>query len=374
MRQLRNTSTKCEKPLCHRTGSSSILLLRIAHPWIKSKGKIMMKGVLLVSVSSVALAASAPAVMAADLAPRAFVTKAPFLEPSSTWWIEGGLQTLSGGDTAIAGFNNPGFVTPATTSGWNIAGGVDYRLDAWWHVSAAYRYGRNKSRTTNGAPIAVFGVPTTPAATSIIPLAFAGSNSASHEETNWVADFMVGRDIGLGLGKSQVKFGVRVAEIRGKTNGSASFQVPTAATSTPAFITHTRSYQQTNRFLGAGPRLAIEGSAPIGGAWSVDYMGGVAALYGHQSVNQTVTVANIGGVANCLAGCPINFGSIDDGFIFNTDAMLGLGYAFTPYAKLSLNYRVDAYFNALRVIDANNNVDNVNRVYHGPNLRLTVNY
>jgi hypothetical protein len=58
----------------------------------------------------------------------------------------------------------------------------------------------------------------------------------------------------------------------------------------------------------------------------------------------------------------------------NTDAMLGIGYAFTPYAKVSLNYRVDAYFNAMRAFDINGNVVNVNRVYHGPNLRLTLTY
>jgi major outer membrane protein len=309
--------------------------------------------------------------MAADLAPRAFVSKAPYLEPALTWWVEGGLQAVDGGDPGgVAGL--PGFITQKGASGWSIAGGVDYRLDAWWHVSAALRYGSTKSRTTNSNPGAVFGVPTFDGlATS--PAAVVGSNSATHQETNWAADFMVGRDIGLGLGKSQVKFGLRVAEIRGKTNGVASWQVPTATFGSPtSTIAHTRAYQQTSRFLGGGPRLALEGSAPIGGAWFVDYMAGVAALYGVQSVNQTVTISNFGGVANCLAGCPVNFGSTDDKFVFNTDAMLGLGYAFTPHAKLSLNYRVDAYFNAMRVIDANNNVSNVNRVNHGPNLRLTV--
>ena len=64
----------------------------------------------------------------------------------------------------------------------------------------------------------------------------------------------------------------------------------------------------------------------------------------------------------------------NDGFVFNADGMLGLGYAFSPNIKLSANYRVDAYFDALRVVNSNNGVSNVNRIYHGPNLRLTVQY
>jgi hypothetical protein len=122
---------------------------------------------------------------------------------------------------------------------------------------------------------------------------------------------------------------------------------------------------------GAGPRLSVEGSAPVAAAWFVDYMAGVAALYSHRSAEQTVTT---NGGAVCLAGCPASFFSYDDGFVFNADAMLGIGYAFSPNAKISLNYRVDAYFDALRVIDITNNAVNVTRLYHGPGLRLTVNY
>ena len=106
-------------------------------------------------------------------------------------------------------------------------------------------------------------------------------------------------------------------------------------------------------------------------------MGGIAGLYGQRSVEQTVTPPLLNFISlqpfggNCLAGCPVHFASSSDGFVFNADGMLGLGYAFTPTAKLSLNYRVDAYFNALTVVNANNTVSNVNRIYHGPNLRLT---
>ena len=243
-------------------------------------------------------------------------------------------------------------------------------------MSADFRYGQNKKRGSNSFPDAVFAITGN-------TLSVPGTNSASRDEYNWAADFMVGRDIGLGGGPAQFKFGVRVAEIRSKTTGTAGWNVPNTTSATCINFLPTdfskcplreRSYVQTNRFLGAGPRLAIEGSAPIGGAWFVDYMGGIAGLYGKHSIVQTVTnIGEIGGV-HCLAGCPVNFASSSDGFVFNADGMLGLGYAFTPTAKLSLNYRVDAYFDALRVVNATNGVSNVNRIYHGPNMRLTFQY
>jgi hypothetical protein len=240
---------------------------------------------------------------------------------------------------------------------------VDYRLDPFWHVSADFRYGQNNKRGSNSNPLAKFIGTTTP---SPLTTNVRGINSANRDEFNWNADFMVGRDIGLGGGQSQFKFGVRIAEIRGKTTGAAAW----VQTTTTPNVAHAASYQQTNRFLGAGPRMAIEGSAPIGGAWFVDYMGGIAALYGARDLNQTIT--NTG--TTCLAGCPVNFASSSDGFVFNADGMLGLGYAFSPNVKLSANYRFDAYFDALRVVNTSNGVSNVNRIYHGPNLRLTVQY
>jgi hypothetical protein len=77
---------------------------------------------------------------------------------------------------------------------------------------------------------------------------------------------------------------------------------------------------------------------------------------------------------NCVAGCPVNASSNKNGFVFNSDAMAGLSYAFTPTARLLLNYRFDGYWNALRGFDANGNLTNLDRFYHGPMARLIVTY
>jgi len=80
---------------------------------------------------------------------------------------------------------------------------------------------------------------------------------------------------------------LRVADIWGQTNGSANwaFAVKTPPPRTGAY-TLTDNYQQTNKWIGAGPRLAIDGIVPLQGAWSIDYNGGVAALFGHGSGQQ----------------------------------------------------------------------------------------
>jgi hypothetical protein len=331
------------------------------------------KRFLLASVSIGALALSAPAVRAADLAPM----RARDVPHTWIFWLEGGAQGVTGIDPAVLGFN-PGYVTPKRQWGWNGAFGFDYRIDALWHASGSLRYGQSRTRVAPGsAPLGVFATPIFPTT----PIPFAGANTASRRETNWVADFMVGRDIGIGTNNPQLKVGLRVADIRGKTEGTAAWNIPPLfPTTTPTPTLHTRNYQQINHFFGAGPRLALEGSAQVGGSWFIDYMAGVAGLYSvHRSVEQTVTVSNIGpfvAVAPllCLAACPVPGTSETNGFVLNTDAMLGIGYAFTSYAKVSVNYRVDAYFNAVRTFDINGNTVNANRVYHGPNVRLTLTY
>ena len=103
-------------------------------------------------------------------------------------------------------------------------------------------------------------------------------------------------------------------------------------------------------------------------------MGGVAALVGPRSVNQTVSISNSGPAANCLSGCPQNLSNSSTGFVPNPDAMIGVSYALMPGMKLSLNYRVDAYLDALKIVDANNRIKNADRIYSGPNLRLTFNF
>lgn len=332
------------------------------------------KASLLAGVSVLAITVANPAaVVAADLPARpAMITKAPVLAPVSPWtfWVEGGLQHVGGGDPSIAGLT-PDFAPAKKAWGWSGAAALDYRINPFWHVSAGFRYGAHKSRTTNSIQNGLglySGSATSPTTTPAT-----GLNSATRKESNWVADFMVGRELGLGAGSSQFKVGLRVAHIKGTTDGAG--QLVTAGT-TPTVVNY--SYSQTSKFTGWGPRAALEGNMPLTGPWSIDYMVGAAALFGNRTIDQTATVNGIPSPGftflGCVSGCPGTFSNSSNGTVFNTDAMLGIAYAITPSAKLGLNYRVDYYANAMRTVDSAGNFSNTNRTYHGPNLRLTVNF
>jgi hypothetical protein len=341
------------------------------------------KVTLLAGVSALAIAAAHPeTALAADLPSRpALATKAPPATFRDRWsfWVEGGANGLVG-DPGVAGLTS--FDVDAKRWGWEGAIGVDYRFGAsGWLVSAQFRYGGHGSSSAANNPVGLFFPNGTPSITVV------GSNSASRKEHHWVADFMVGRDLGLGQGQQVAKFGVRVAEIRGKTTGSAHWNnVPGSPGITPASCptalpsycgSEVRDYQQTNQFLGVGPRLELDGTTPLGGAWSFDYMAGVAGLYGRRKVNQTVnisypTVPTFTPPAVLLSGGPISASSSSNGFVFNLDAMLGISYAINQNVSLMMNYRFDGYWNALRGYDTNGNVTNLNRFYHGPMIRLTV--
>lgn len=316
---------------------------------------------LLAGVSSIALAFAAPAAMAADLPVKAPPPVAAAAPSPWTWWVEGGAQGV-GGDPFVPALNPPFDAAPARW-GWDIAGGFDYRFDVIWHLSADFRYGSNGPRHFNSSQraCASTGIPT-----CFTPLS--GANSATRKETNWVADFMIGRDIGLGLGNSQIQGGVRIAEIRGKTDGVIAW-----ATLFPPPATNQSIYSQSNYFFGVGPRVALEGNDPLSGPWSIDYEFGVAGLFAHRSTSQTAVLTKAG-FPGCFVSCPINASTSSNGVVFNPDAMLGIAYAISATTKISLNYHVDAYFDALRVYNSAGAPSYTNRIYHGPSLRLTMQY
>ncbi len=81
-----------------------------------------------------------------------------------------------------------------------------------------------------------------------------------------------------------------------------------------------------------------------------------------------------GPVPVCLWGCPIAASSSANNTVFNADGQVGLAYAISQSAKLSLNYRIDGYWNALRGFNSAGVGTNLDRVYSGPTLKLTVAY
>lgn len=317
---------------------------------------------LLASVSALAiLAADGTQVRAQE---RAALNQS--LNESWNWWLEGG-GTSAGGSASYVGGSAPG-LGYGNGAGWEAAIGFDYRLDRLWHLSGQFRYGFNKIASKAASPVASFLVPSdTGARTVPTP----GSASASRREDHWLADFMVGREMNIGLGRTQAEVGVRIASLDGQTTGSAIWSVVQGFSSPPPPpLNQNAAFTQTNKFLGAGPRVAVEGSLPFFGGWSFYYDFGVAALLGDRSVVQSVTLFGPNGNP-CLNGCPINASSSDFGTVVNFDAEPGISYRLTRNWKLSANYRFDGYWHAVRTFDAANNIVDVNRFYQGAFLRVT---
>lgn len=299
-----------------------------------------LRAALFVSASVISLAVASPEVRAADLPAKPVYTKAAPLAPLPqwTWYIEGGAFNTSGGTL----FDLDGTKAKA---GWEGAIGLDYRIAASpWHISAQFRYG--KSRDRNSPLAGYFGAPGVYYGSAYV------IGNLNHKESHAIADFAVGHDIGIGTGQAQLKFGIRVVDLSAKSTATGTFYYSYPGS----------SISFKSRFVGAGPRGSIEGSQPIAGAWAIDYMGGVAYLYGTRSLNIEASVPGLGSAA---------FGVSDVTGLFNADASLGLSYAFSKSAKLTAGYRYDRYWGAMKMYDSNLNVVNNDRAYYGPFLRLT---
>jgi hypothetical protein len=325
---------------------------------------------LLAGVSAFALATASPA-PAADLPVRPAPLKAPpAIQHKWMWWIEGGPSYLSG-DPYVPGLTNPPFDVSAQGSGGEIAAGFDYLFDPGWHLSGQFRYSWYGPRSNSNNPVAVFQVPSDGGP---ITTAAQGSNSADRKEHRWLADFMVGRDLGIGIDTPVVgKFGVRIAEITGKTDGSALWtNLPLGAATL-----YRVNYTQRNSFLGIGPRIELDGALPLAPRWILRYMGGIDALYGRRKATQDVSVSQAGAAVpttptTILSGGPVNADASDYAWVLNADAMVGVSYAISARWSLMLSYRFDGYWRALKAFDSNGQSVSLDRFYHGVMLRLTM--
>jgi Legionella pneumophila major outer membrane protein precursor len=335
---------------------------------------------LFAGVSSIALIAASPAVMASDLPTKApVIARAPVPQDRWTWWVEGG--AFNTGDPAFGPFPflaTPVGITPKT--GWEAAIGFDYSPASFapYHISGQFRYGaaRRKSQSfpanvaISSPPGFVFTNPYTRTTSAFA----AGAGSAEIKEHHWLVDFAVGREFQLGSGQAQAKLGVRVADIYAKVSGSGAVSGGTSPGFGGSTITGVFSFTSRSKFLGVGPRLSIDGGMPFAGRWSLDYSGGVAVLFGNRSFdsNSTMTlhINPPGGATGTLLTTAAS--SSDVGAVFNLDAQAGVSYWFTPTFKMTASYRFDGYWNALRTVDSTGAIVNEDRFYHGPMLRATL--
>jgi Legionella pneumophila major outer membrane protein precursor len=186
----------------------------------------------------------------------------------------------------------------------------------------------------------------------------------------------LGRDVvGGSADAMQLKFGVRVAELRASTNSISSQNENIPGNFT---LSLDSLAPQEHRFLGAGPRLGVEGAAPMGRGWTFDYLGDVAVLLGTQNFQRMQSIQNlvVQGVVGGAAQPPPE--TVDKfGTVFNSDIQVGVSYWMTASAKVSLSYRLDSYFNVLYALDAQNDTTRLHRIdryTHGPRLAVTAQF
>jgi hypothetical protein len=306
---------------------------------------------LLVGVSSIALSALSPAARAADISDTSVPLAAAL--PQLTVFIEGAAG-WSGGDRLYPNTPLPDFFSPFAGVGGEVAAGVDYRFaDSPWHVSASFRYGwNNRDKSHDASEVVTFVRPGGSTQT-----ATAQAGTVHVRETHAVADFAVGRDLGIGTATAEVKLGLRYADLSARISGPG-----VAYTSTSLGSLHsTGNAYLKSRFQGLGPLVSVEGSVPLTGQFGLDYGAGAAYLF---SLKRDRTFALTNGSTITQS---------DNKGVFNLDASLAVTYSFTPGTKVALGYRADAYFDALPGIDfakTGGKTDST-RVYHGPFLRLT---
>ena len=286
-----------------------------------------------------------------------------------TIWIEGAFFETAGGNFVLPSV--PGFGAPYTTfnqmPGIEGAFGFDYRWWPYqpWHFVFDIRYGQTGIGSANSS---FFHSSVIIVSGHHFHNTSLTSDQATEQERHLVADFMVGRDLGIGSQAPwlQLQFGIRVADLwatASETGLSRRHFYSSHAPGDTRTISETAIGAWTSGFFGAGPRLAIVGDIPILGFWTFDYGAGVAGLFGDRSFNAgaiTNTGVNYSSNLNVLA------------FVFNTDSWMAVSYWFTPYMKLSGGMRVDFYDSVLTTYNVNTGgLQNISRAFWGPFLRLT---
>jgi hypothetical protein len=321
-------------------------------------------------------------------------------------WVEGGaiwtggdpisrvfnLTDFTGSFGDLGGRSNnsiPGSFDLTPKIGWEAATGFDYRFaNSPWHVSGQFRYGEGGKTSGVASSSGIIDPALLAPLGSLAGASIGGSETfaASYKETHWLADIAVGRDVfGSGASAMQVKGGLRVAEFVAKThttdNTNSFFNfaapVPVGGFLISSFNSSTANVADVrSSFLGAGPRIGVEGSVPFAGNWAFDYLGDAAVLFGTQKeVNTTSSVTTISpAILSTLGGGnnSINTSTAQRfATVFNADIQVGVSYWFTQNVKLGVSYRLDAFINVQN--QDTSSVTNLtpDRYTHGPRVAVT---
>jgi len=204
-------------------------------------------------------------------------------------------------------------------------------LQERWHLSVQTPYG-----FSSGGAQGSYYFQTTP-----------GTAFSAYNGTRGFTDLSIAQPLGfvrdLGIGKIEATFGARVAEPL-VTNGF-----------TPSI--------DSRRYLGVGPRVGLQGNAPVNSSLSVEWQVGASMLFG----NGTADGSN---ATNPLAP----YSGSQTGSVVNVDGLLGLSHWFDAASKLTFGYRADAHLKDSTSLGLGGTppTQNPDRLDHGPMVRFTI--
>jgi hypothetical protein len=322
-----------------------------------------LRGSLLTGASALALSVSGAGAQAQN-APNqnSQATVTPW-----TIWVEGALFQTGGGNfsvPALPGLGGP-FPSFSPQGGLEGAFGFDYRWpwDRPWHFVFDFRYGQSRQATAGSSSFHSTPFFFTGAGFVFAPNGSATSTRATEDESHLVADFMIGRDLGIGANTPELEIGIRVADLSASANMQQAGSTFYSSLGVRTTATQSAVGSWNSGFFGAGPRVAIVGGIPIVGLWSFDYGAGIAGLIGDRSFNFGVTTST---------GSSFSGSSDATIFVFNADGSAALSYWLSTSAKLSAGIRADFYDSALTTYNVNTGaLESLSRTYWGPFVRLT---
>jgi hypothetical protein len=280
-----------------------------------------------------------------------------------------------------------------------------------WIFSASVRYGRANSsgsvhEETRAAPKRIIRIPAFNFYRTIDiapPSRRYSSTDAATHESELVMDFQAGRDVGLGAfgrhGTSTINAGIRFAQFmtrsRSKIGSDPDFTINYKYQSTyagsPAYIKipqiqpwniYSAESKIDRSFSGIGPSLEWGADVVLAGnpdksEVTFDWGLNGAVLFGHQKASGFhMTSAHHGSNSHGTGALPIlyptkvyNISRSHSVIVPNLGGFAGLSMRF-PSAKVSLGYRVDAFFGAMDGgIDTRKTYD---RDFYGPFATISI--
>jgi len=271
-----------------------------------------------------------------------------------------------------------------------------------WALSAAVRYGRSngekmlhqQTQTKQMMKTTFWANPKSAYRT----FTRWGHEKVSHKQSYLIADFMAGRDVGLGTQStvnSQINFGVRFAQFSSRSKVHHSALPDPHITVIPTGLgfhkyksigfhhSYFASLNSERSFRGVGPSLSWDASARLSGnddGQEITFDWGVngALLFGRQKVGGSfeTTKRLFDGVVYALARPPtvttrneVPLDRSHSRIVPNLGGFAGVSFKY-PNAKVSLGYRADFFFGAMDGGLAKRTSENTS--FHGPFAKVSI--